>query len=137
MPGFNSSKTIAPRGSVRRSKRKQQWLGSSASTRQLLLEQLEERCVLSNYQYTILDVPGSRATVALGINDSGQIVGRYYDAALTEHGFLLDQGNYTTLDLPGSAYTEAQGINDSGQIVGAYTDAANNRWCPRNVAELR
>ena len=41
---------------------------------------------------------GSTYTFANGINDSGQIVGEYYDAGGTQHGFLLDNGIYTTLD---------------------------------------
>jgi WD40 repeat protein/serine/threonine protein kinase len=55
---------------------------------------------------------------------SGQIVGYYYQAGSTSHGFLLEQGSYTTLDVPGALYTYASGINASGQIVGTYYDAA-------------
>jgi PEP-CTERM motif len=33
-------------------------------------------------------VPGAVSTVALGINDSGQIVGEYYDSFDHAHGFL-------------------------------------------------
>src|SRR6516225_10933957 len=67
-----------------------------------------------SYTFSTLDVPGSfyAFSYATGINTSGQIVGRYYDAAFRTHGFLYDHGSYTTLDmLP-------NGINDSGQIVG-------------------
>ena len=71
---------------------------------------------------TTLDVPGAILTQANGINDSGQIVGYYYDAASYQHGFLLDQGSYTTLDVPGSYGTYAHGINAAGQIVGYYWD---------------
>ena len=76
--------------------------------------------------FTILDVPGSSkaSAIALGINASGQIVGYYYHAGSTTHGFLLDQGTYTTLDVPGALHTYANGINASGQIVGTYYDAA-------------
>jgi uncharacterized membrane protein len=75
--------------------------------------------------FTTLDVPGSEYTYASGINDSGQIVGYYYDAIFPyNHGFLLDQGSYTTLDVPGAGFTNANGINASGQIVGWYYDAA-------------
>src|SRR5262249_28618931 len=58
-------------------------------------------------------------------NDSGQIVGVYWDAGHVEngtlehnHGFLLDQGSYTTLDVPGATYTQAYAISASGHIVG-------------------
>jgi uncharacterized membrane protein len=78
-----------------------------------------------SYLYTTFDVPGATDTFALGINDSGLIVGYYLldtGGPVSEvHGFMLDdQGNYTTLDAPGAALTVAIGINASGQIVGAY-----------------
>ena len=73
---------------------------------------------------TRFDVPGAtNGTNAYGINNSGQIVGTYYDAA-GAHGFLLSGGSYTTLDVPGGRFTSARGINSSGQIVGFYSDAA-------------
>src|SRR5207302_4664 len=72
------------------------------------------------FNYATLDFPGSTATLALGINDHGQIVGSYVAAGGTTHGFLLSDGSYTTLDYPGATATEARGINKSGQIVGRY-----------------
>jgi uncharacterized membrane protein len=54
----------------------------------------------------------------------GQIVGYYYQAGSSTHGFLYDQGSYTTLDVPDALYTYANGINACGQIVGTYYDAA-------------
>jgi probable HAF family extracellular repeat protein len=81
--------------------------------------------VVTGSGITTLDVPGSSATWANGINASGQIVG-WFDDAAGEHGFLLSGGNYTTLDVPGATATEAYGINASGQIVGAYRDATYN-----------
>src|SRR5262249_20311045 len=44
--------------------------------------------LLSGGRYTTLDVPGSTLTFAYGINDAGQIVGTYIDAAGGQHGFL-------------------------------------------------
>jgi probable HAF family extracellular repeat protein len=38
-------------------------------------------------------------TRALGVNDSGQIVGDYLDAGGKTHGYLLNEGSYTTLDV--------------------------------------
>jgi probable HAF family extracellular repeat protein len=78
-----------------------------------------------SYSFTTLDPPGSTYTEAYGINNSGQIVGKYVDAG-GQHGFLFDQGSYTTLDVPGAASTSASGINDSGQIVGSYGDAVSS-----------
>jgi uncharacterized membrane protein len=42
------------------------------------------------------DVPGSRSTGALGINNAGQISGSHDDAAGGHHGFLLQRGRYTS-----------------------------------------
>ena len=65
--------------------------------------------------FTTIDVPGATGTVALGINNRGQIVGE-----IGSHGFLLDRGTFTTIDVPGATFTGAFGINDRGQIVGDY-----------------
>src|SRR5438105_4550842 len=78
------------------------------------------------YSFITFDVPGLSDTWASGINDSGQIVGSYPDAA-GWHGFLLDNGSYTTLDVPGSLSTRAIGINATGQIVGSYWDGSTDR----------
>jgi probable HAF family extracellular repeat protein len=44
--------------------------------------------LLDQGNYTTLDVPGASYTSAQGINASGQIVGYYWDAGGTSHGFL-------------------------------------------------
>ena len=70
---------------------------------------------------TILDVPGASRTLALDINDEGEIVGRYSSAG-QNHGFLRDaNGNLTTIDYPGSNFSVASSINDSGAIAGWYS----------------
>jgi probable HAF family extracellular repeat protein len=71
---------------------------------------------------TTLDAPGSVATVALDINDRGQVVGGYIDATGRQHGFLYDHGRYTTIDAPRpldplAMGSIATGINDPGDIV--------------------
>jgi probable HAF family extracellular repeat protein len=80
--------------------------------------------VFTNLQ---INVPGDHpllGTVALGINDPGQVVGDYVDATTgVRHGFLLSQGVYKALDPPGSSLTVVEGINDAGVIVGFYRDA--------------
>ena len=75
---------------------------------------------------TLLSVPGSVTTVPMKINDSGQIVGIYFDAPGNEHGFLLSNGRYTTIDFPGSFGTEVLALNNKHDltIAGDYTDAA-------------
>jgi uncharacterized membrane protein len=73
--------------------------------------------------FTTIDHPDAPlGTVALDINNRGQIVGAYVDAELATHGFLLDRGVFTTIDPPGASFTEAAGINGRGQIVGPYLD---------------
>jgi probable HAF family extracellular repeat protein len=72
--------------------------------------------------FTTLDVPFAsvRSTMALGINNLGQIVGTYLDD-LGQHGFLDHHGTFTAIDVPRGQSTIAEGINDKGQIVGFYS----------------
>ena len=76
--------------------------------------------------YTALDDPNAiYGTTAPGINDSGQIVGKYGDNSGV-YGFLDTPGTgFTILDFPGSSDdTVTSGINSAGQIVGFYFDAS-------------
>jgi probable HAF family extracellular repeat protein len=61
---------------------------------------------------------------ALGLNDSGQIVGTYYTVddsqIFGEHGFIDSNGALTSIDLPTAV---ASGINNLGQVVGWYNSA--------------
>ena len=72
----------------------------------------------SAYTYTTIDVPGGSNTIAYGINDAGQIVGRFEGNGV--HGFLYSGGGFSQVDVPGGTFTEAYGINNSNQIVGFY-----------------
>jgi probable HAF family extracellular repeat protein len=71
--------------------------------------------------FTALDTPSG--SFPLGINDAGEIVGRFDDRAGTEHGFLIDHNGFHAFDVPGALSTFARGINDSGQIVGGFMDS--------------
>ena len=87
----------------------------------------------AQYDFTTLGVPGAAYTLALGINNAGQIVGQYQDAGFALHGFLRDlYGGFDTLDVAGSTYTKLNGINQAGQSVGTYVDAVPSthsfRW---------
>ena len=78
---------------------------------------------------TRVEVPDAMSTLALGINDRGQIVGTFRDAEGVIRGFLLAQGVFTPIDVdvPGATRTEPTGINNRGQIVGNFTDAKGVR----------
>ncbi len=72
--------------------------------------------------YTTIEVPGAYTTTPTGINNEGQIVGRYMGKSAVPHGFLRSaDGKYTTFDVPGSALgTSPTGINNGGVIVGNF-----------------
>lgn len=77
---------------------------------------------------TEFDPPGATDTDALGINDSGTIVGLYWNGdqhGILEHGYLrAADGTFTEFDAPdGSGGTTASAINRGGWIVGQYDDA--------------
>jgi uncharacterized membrane protein len=76
------------------------------------------------YTFSPVDVPfaGVTETDANGVNNSGQIVGFYFDAS-GGHAFLDSGGMFSTLVVPGSSFTSANGINNAGLIVGHYVDA--------------
>lgn len=67
-----------------------------------------------------LDYPGATATMAVGINGLGSIVGYYADSGGDMHGFLYRDRSFRTLDYPNSQYNAAYGINNSEVIVGSY-----------------
>ncbi|MFL6374290.1 MAG: hypothetical protein ACJ73D_06460 [Pyrinomonadaceae bacterium] len=80
-------------------------------------------CVSSvETENTFFTVPGSTFTWPTGLNGHGTVVGYYYDASFSLHGFVRDRG-YGQIDYPGALATAASAINDSGEIVGYYIDA--------------
>jgi uncharacterized membrane protein len=77
-----------------------------------------------------IDPPKSVYTYATSINNDRKIVGVYYDAAGTGHGFLRNEdGRFITINHPkaakvkGGGFTEANGINSAGVIAGDYCAA--------------
>ena len=87
--------------------------------------------VLSNGQFTKLDVPNGTETQALGVNRLGQVVGTYViatgNAGGLTCGFSYSAGTYNLAD-PGhncssfdsiSTYLPTA-INDAGRVVGSY-----------------
>jgi len=82
--------------------------------------------LLSNGQLTTFDFPGAFFTQPVGINDHGDIVGRYCTVSpcsFNWRGFLLHQGEFTSIDFPEALQSTAWKINAGGQIVGAYQSA--------------
>lgn len=77
--------------------------------------------------FSIISVPGSTFTDAMGINNVGQIVGRFRDAGFAEHGFLYSGGIFSPISVPGSLWTNASGINTAGDIVGSFHDGTTIR----------
>jgi probable HAF family extracellular repeat protein len=70
-------------------------------------------------------LPRDSFSRALGINDSGQVVGDSYTAFSAPHAFLWDavNGIQDLGTLPGGGFSRALGINDNGQVVGSATTA--------------
>jgi probable HAF family extracellular repeat protein len=84
----------------------------------------------SNDDWTTLSVPGSTSTEAYGINDSGQIVGRYTTGAdfdhRVNHGFLYSNGAYYTIDVFGATSTWLRDISNDGKIIAQYQANGTN-----------
>jgi hypothetical protein len=67
------------------------------------------------------EVPGSKATYPLAINEGGTVTGYYITRSGATSGFVRDDdGHITTFHVPGSALTEPVGINTAGEITGYY-----------------
>jgi uncharacterized membrane protein len=66
--------------------------------------------------------PGRTGEGPRSINESGDIVGEYYLADYTAHGFLRSHhGEWTRLVVPGATESVGMGINGPGEIVGVYS----------------
>jgi hypothetical protein len=77
--------------------------------------------LLDDDVFTTIDVPGTVRTQPHGINNLGQIVGKYLDDAGRFHGFLLDNSNFTTFAAPGTlGESYPRDIDDRGRMVGFY-----------------
>jgi uncharacterized membrane protein len=78
---------------------------------------------LDDGEFRSFTVPGAETGGPSDINDRGDVVGPYTDAAGIQHGFQVDRrGCPVVVDYPGPprSKNEALGINDRGQIVGVY-----------------
>jgi hypothetical protein len=81
-------------------------------------------------RFKTFDIPGATTTAPYEINNRGEIVGNYADAAGAQHGFLLRRSGVTTIDhpratdAPDKTGTRVVGIDDRGRLVGSYGDDA-------------
>jgi probable HAF family extracellular repeat protein len=76
----------------------------------------------SNGRMTSINSPSvfPSGTEALGINDSGEVVGTGYFTDGNFHAFLYSGGKMTDLGPRGAVQASAIAINNSGQIIGGY-----------------
>ena len=75
-----------------------------------------------NGKFTKFSFPGADpgTTGAMGINNSGVIVGTYEIKSM-HHGFMVKNGHFSSIDFPGAAETQVFKISSDGDIVGTYT----------------
>jgi hypothetical protein len=84
-----------------------------------------------NQTFIDLAVPGASSTMALGVNNSDEVVGTYTvgsGSSAVMHGFTwTPEHGFSTIDDPhGMGTTTINGVNDFGQLVGFYVDANGN-----------
>ena len=73
---------------------------------------------------TDLGTLGGTRSVAVAINDRGQVVGWSETPAGVTHAVLWEAGSMTDLGAPTGGWSQASGINARGQIVGGLGDHA-------------
>jgi hypothetical protein len=83
--------------------------------------------LLTSGQLVTLTIPHATVTEALGVNDSGEVVGTYQlgrGGMATRHGFTwTQQQGFTTVDDPdGRGTTTISGVSNAGELVGSYLD---------------
>jgi len=86
----------------------------------------------SKEQYTILNVPGFSESIALGINNKGEILGVAWPSGQTPpaYAFVYTNGKFTSFrpspDFDGFDEVVGSLINDSGQVVTNYADLSGH-----------
>lgn len=83
--------------------------------------------VYTNSGFTEIATFGGQNSMAVAINDHGQVVGSASTSSGNNHAFLFSGGTLHDLGTLGGAYSEAYDINNQGVIVGisAKADAPN------------
>jgi len=86
--------------------------------------------VLQGSVFTSLDPAGATFTNALGISESGDVVGRFCTAVTCRpvgsgdfHGFLYQDGGFVVLDVPGATETDAFKEQANGAVVGGFMES--------------
>jgi hypothetical protein len=82
-------------------------------------------------QVSVLDFPRATMTRALGVDNSGEVVGDYQLGSgrrARTHGFTWTQRHgFTTVDGPdGAVDTTINGVNSAGELVGSYVTRGGN-----------
>lgn len=82
--------------------------------------------VYDGTSFTTLTGPlGATSSFALGISDTGRVVGSYLTAPLgPSHGFLYSAGSYTPFDIAGANETFLRGISPDGRYISGYYSTA-------------
>jgi len=79
--------------------------------------------LFSGGAFTAINPPGAIVTTPAGINNSGVVVGTFFDANNQSHGFIYSNGKFLQIDHPNAISTTAYGIDDKNEIVGTYIAA--------------
>lgn len=74
---------------------------------------------IENGVFSPFIVPGSMMTSAWDINQRGDVVGIFRNAA-GFHGYVRTEDGFTTIDVAGATATRAYGINARGDVVGTF-----------------
>jgi probable HAF family extracellular repeat protein len=84
-----------------------------------------ESYLYSSGGYSHIYVPGSTATTAGFITNSGTIGGSFITSSYDTEGFILSQQSYKTFTAFGSTNTTVTGVGPEGQIVGTFVDSGS------------
>jgi probable HAF family extracellular repeat protein len=95
---------------------------ASLLARRLIVERLEDRCLLS-YTVTDLGTLGGPWSAGFGVNNAGDVSGASQLLDHSQHAFFYRDGILADLGTLGGPASNATGINDNGQIVGSAATA--------------
>lgn len=104
------------------------WFFADGSSQTGFLARISGTSPVTESYELLSDPHGPTPQQAYAINDFGQVVGDYIDAAGIFHSYELDCGKFKALDVPfaGATGTYSPAINNSGEIVGGWNDSAGN-----------